>query len=128
VDLFEFGRLDFLWPEESNETERVTGQHNERNEQGLVNIRPQVAPPSFPILTGSLFLSQHCLNTTTNCSKGIFKNGNFIIPRHVLARKLELFLKGGQEKATIRHCAGLTSCFFTGRNSSFVAASSIDGL
>lgn len=88
-----------------------------------------MSTPSIAVFTGGLLLRKDELYSLADSSERLFEDGHLLVPRHVAARELQVFLDesmSGGNAALME--PERTSCFFTGRNSSFVAASSIDGL
>lgn len=87
-----------------------------------------MSSPPFTVFPSSLLSLQHVIDSTTDGSEGVLQDGNLVVSRHILSREIELFLEKMSTSAVNREGYKHTNCFFTGRSSSLVVASSMDGL
>ena len=95
----------------------------------FVYARPKMSSPPISVLPCRLLGVEHDLYSAPDGGQRLLQDRNLVIARHVSARQLQLFLASelNPNETTLLKRA-LTSCFLTGRSSSLVAASSIDGL
>lgn len=85
----------FAWISSSFEALTFLGQNNVTNLQGNsdtsyridgVHVRPKMPTPLFSVLSSSLLSLQHEFDSSTDGSKGVLQDGNFVVSRHILSR------------------------------------------
>lgn len=92
------------------------------------SLHPEVLPPFLGALSTCRVLGDDSLDTGANGRERVFEMGHLFLARKAVGRSLEQFLYTNIRPRGNQGCTQLTSCFLTGRNSSLVCASSIEGL